>query len=841
MLVERVKTSKMSATVKPEDGVGGKGADPEKGGNTPNKQKSWQEAAMEQGNDEEAITLETDTSIFAFLHQCQEKPWAKTTNNFLSRNMGWSVVVMILTVWALFMDDLLYLAFPKEADMVFFVISWLIFIIFFMEVVLSSIVERGYILSLPMAMDLLAAMSLIPFTQIVEQGIDSTTDETMDEAAVARIARTFRALRILRATRAAAMTLKTTTVMKRATAEANRKSNSSDDRRKSLGKMQSLQEKLAQLNESKGTKSRSASIASSTGMESLRQELKREKKKMKEEEGGQHSVLEETLLVRTNATMLLGILVLLMGTTLMQADEVDMTIRSGLSLLDTSAMSLYKAGVTLDDANLSPLTNTYINLVEKKSDSTLELPTGRLVMHLYVQDIEFVNKDITKYRSSEVQNVTISQEPMTHAAICIKGLRDQDNMWSIAVTIFSVFVIVAWAESFRYDHRRFVIQPVKRMIKHLKHMAEDPRLAIGALALVTGRAKKNVKASGEMETIESCVARFGMLLKVGFGEAGMGIIASNMGSGGNFNPVVEGVKVFAIFGFCDIRNFTDCCEVLEEETMIFTNQIAIIVHQHVHKSGGSVNKNIGDAFLTVWKLKIPDGDQAMFDNGSDATVEKVHTEANSAVADAAMNAFVRTRYLLETDERIQILGQDARLQKKLPGYTVRMGYGLHFGWAIEGAVGSKYKVDATYLSPHVNMSARLESSSKQFGVQMLFSGPFYDALGEESQSQCRPMDCVTVKGSNVPVMLYTHHISEFKVRGLSKEQTKEFDAKWLEAFNLYKGGADGSSTDWPKSQELMRRCLAIAPDDPPSLLLLRVMGDGPAPAEWGGYRPLTEK
>jgi len=328
-----------------------------------------------------------------------------------------------------------------------------------------------------------------------------------------------------------------------------------------------------------------------------------------------------------------------------------------------------------------------------------------------------------------------------------------------------------------------------------------------------------------------------MLLKVGFGEAGMGIIASNMGDGGSFNPVVEGVKVFAIFGFCDIRNFTDCCEVLEEETMIFTNQIAIIVHQHVHTSGGSVNKNIGDAFLTVWKLNIPREEERLWSVpiGDSANLPK-HTDENSAVADAAMGAFVRTRYLLETDERIQILGQDDRLQNKLPGYSVKMGYGLHFGWAIEGAVGSKYKVDATYLSPHVNMSARLESSSKQFGVQMLFSGPFYDALGKDCQAQCRPMDCVTVKGSNVPVMLYTHQISEFASRKLTNEQNKEFDDTWLKAFNLYRSGSD-----WPQSQELMRRCLEIAPKDPPTELLLRVMKDGPAPADWGGFRPLTEK
>jgi class 3 adenylate cyclase len=62
----------------------------------------------------------------------------------------------------------------------------------------------------------------------------------------------------------------------------------------------------------------------------------------------------------------------------------------------------------------------------------------------------------------------------------------------------------------------------------------------------------------------------------------------------------------------------------------------------------------------------------------------------------------------------------------MPAYSlsppqVRMGFGLHAGWAIEGAVGSLQKVDATYLSPHVNMAARLETSSKQYGVPLLAS------------------------------------------------------------------------------------------------------------------------
>ena len=53
-------------------------------------------------------------------------------------------------------------------------------------------------------------------------------------------------------------------------------------------------------------------------------------------------------------------------------------------------------------------------------------------------------------------------------------------------------------------------------------------------------------------------------LQVGFGEAGAEVIADNIKSGGDLNPMVPGRKVAAIFGFCDIRSFTGgqgryCC------------------------------------------------------------------------------------------------------------------------------------------------------------------------------------------------------------------------------------------------------------------------------------------
>ena len=55
-----------------------------------------------------------------------------------------------------------------------------------------------------------------------------------------------------------------------------------------------------------------------------------------------------------------------------------------------------------------------------------------------------------------------------------------------------------------------------------------------------------------------------------------------------------------------------------------------------------------------------------------------------------------------------------------------MGFGLHVGWAIEGAIGSHYKIDASYLSPNVNMASRLEAATKFYGKMILFTGDVYD-------------------------------------------------------------------------------------------------------------------
>jgi len=75
-------------------------------------------------------------------------------------------------------------------------------------------------------------------------------------------------------------------------------------------------------------------------------------------------------------------------------------------------------------------------------------------------------------------------------------------------------------------------------------------------------------------------------------------------------------------------------------------------------------------------------------------------------------AFLKIIAALKTSSKMERYKRNKDLQFRMPNYSVKMGFGLHVGWAIEGAIGSDFKIDASYLSPHVNMASRLEAATK---------------------------------------------------------------------------------------------------------------------------------
>ena len=96
------------------------------------------------------------------------------------------------------------------------------------------------------------------------------------------------------------------------------------------------------------------------------------------------------------------------------------------------------------------------------------------------------------------------------------------------------------------------------------------------------------------------------------------------------------------------------------------------------------------------------------------------------LSDKALVGFLKVIVEINRDIQLVSYKHDSRLSLgNRTGFDLRMGFGLHAGWAIEGAVGSLQKVGATYLSPHVNMAARMEAATRQFGVSVLITRSFF--------------------------------------------------------------------------------------------------------------------
>lgn len=177
--------------------------------------------------------------------------------------------------------------------------------------------------------------------------------------------------------------------------------------------------------------------------------------------------------------------------------------------------------------------------------------------------------------------------------------------------------------------------------------------------------------------------------------------------------------------------------------MLFVNEVADLVHGIVDRYSGAANKNIGDAFLLVWKFNSEDVEE----DESGQLVTKTSSR-NAQYADMSVMSFLKIIAEIRKSHKLERYSQNQQILEKLPNFQVKLGFGLHVGWAIEGAIGSDFKIDASYLSPNVNTAARLEAATKQFGVPLLISGELRRICTPRTQTNMRIIDIVKVKGSN---------------------------------------------------------------------------------------------
>lgn len=287
-----------------------------------------------------------------------------------------------------------------------------------------------------------------------------------------------------------------------------------------------------------------------------------------------------------------------------------------------------------------------------------------------------------------------------------------------------------------------------------------------------------------------------------------------------FNPTVPGKSVYALFGFAAINGFDHALRNLGGDVMVLINDVAKVLHDEVYRWGfgdsGQCNKNLGAAFLMVFRIGLvkeviekleqatdvifsthmkqrpsaqakqkakarrnvtaaavaPKGVVAaktaaaklkgkMVKRKADASKQAMSVSLQSlpgisTFTDCAVIGMLKSYASIHRDKKLLTWNDDFRLGAGVGAFTVSLIYGMDAGWAVEGAVGSEYKIDATYLSPHVNMASRMMSACKQYGVTILLSQAVQELMSDAARSKLRHLDTVTVKGSSVKQRIYTY-------------------------------------------------------------------------------------
>lgn len=819
---------------------------------------------------------------------------------------AWSLLMLVITVFALFGDDFRVAVTNKSADNGFSGAMITCLVLFSFEIILSCIIKPDYRFSFFFYLDILSTISLIFDINWIWNAIQSNGGSSFVQSAqiarasrasragtraarIIRIIRVIRLIRIVKLYKLAQEKLKQkdahllrSAISCRGTPEVYPMNlakaapdfeepveNSISQEFESYGDFNADSEENANpVGASKKYTTYKHSITLSDAKADIPQESKVGKK------------LSELTTMRVIILVLIMILILPFFNLYMWV-EVDGYLY-GLKTIDY----YLKQG---NQVKAQDLFNEYINIYKSE-----KLP----LIYIKIDGVEWEweGEDPNNFRDAEVNIITLSSnsdyEYYSWAIFDISSDTSLQAGINMLKTLFICLVLSIGSVMFAKDTNTIVLEPLENMIRTVKNISKNPLQAIQEeeknsvikQEIMEGtmvKKKKQVKMM-ETEILEQLIIKIGALMALGFGEAGSEIIAKNMEqSKGDVDPLVPGKRQLCIFGFCDIRQFADLTEILEQDIMIFTNEIALVLHNSVDECLGITNRNLGDVFVLVWKFP----EEVTM---KDAAKSKILISGHPFIpqyADLALISYIKMVSELNRNKTLLKYNESPLILEKLHNYKLKMGFGLHFGWGIEGAIGSEYKIDASYLSPNVNLASRLCAATKQYGVWMLISEQVHSLFSDKMKKITRRVDRCTFKGSAVPmniftVDLYTSELEPYspKITGiankkkarvtqrLSKEELRKdlwsgaykavrrlkedqdlreiltgTHPEFVETFET--ALADYLNGQWKVAKEGFLKALKLKEGDGPCMNMIHFIEEygGVAPADWPGYRKLLEK
>jgi len=107
----------------------------------------------------------------------------------------------IITIYALFFDDLRVLLFPKSSDTIFYGLTVFGMVCFTIEIVLSSYAKEDYLLSFFFWLDIISTISMIPDIGWIWDPLIGTSSQSSDATDLAKTSRAGRVTKVIRVIR----------------------------------------------------------------------------------------------------------------------------------------------------------------------------------------------------------------------------------------------------------------------------------------------------------------------------------------------------------------------------------------------------------------------------------------------------------------------------------------------------------------------------------------------------------------------------------------------------------------------------------------------------------------
>jgi adenylate cyclase len=228
--------------------------------------------------------------------------------------------------------------------------------------------------------------------------------------------------------------------------------------------------------------------------------------------------------------------------------------------------------------------------------------------------------------------------------------------------------------------------------------------------------------------------------------------------------------------FMDIRDFTPLSERLSAEELVhFLHQVFSPLTEAIYSELGTVDKYIGDSIMAFWNAPV-------------------------AVPNHAEHA---CRAAIKMAEAVKQLTAEDAFGFRAKGYDeidVKIGIGVNTGDACVGNMGSERRFNYSVVGDAVNTAARLESSCKAVGAELLISEPTAQQVPDFAMLEVGE---VALKGKSRPAKVFALLGDEVYAKSPRFQELARHHAVLMGA--IAAGSGEGAWT-------ALNSCRSLAPD-----------------------------